>query len=430
MRRPGCVGGSSSAGSRVGSVTQRGEQGTVAPCSASRSSSSSSSAEPSASRWATGPPGQGAPSAPRLPATTGPSSSDPLSPPECGGQGSRSSLSDSPSSETPESTVSRMGERGGDASRRAPREGNVHSKDWERLQPDSLPRDGSDSGSPGRGRALSEPPSSPMPCPVVGGCNTPSEERRSPESLEGGGGLKSGPLGDCGDTGESSGPSGDPGGREALAGASGSGLGGPGYSAAASGEPGGQVTLGGSSGVPGGLAVSGDPSPGVWGEPGEWEMPSWGLAAEEGAPGAWIEVAKTSAGGWAGDSGEPGARVGEPGAGSSRGASGEPGAEAEGSAGWKGAPGAGQTGGLGEPGGPRAPGRREESCGKSRGAGGKVASCHSRGTSQASPAPKSQPPLPAPISIEGPSCRHPLPSPNPRQEVPTPPASARLLLPA
>lgn len=182
-------------------------------CSASFSSSSSS-AEPSASRWATGPPGHGAPSACWL---SGPS--ELLS---FGGPGATASPSDSPSSESPESGVSRMGERGGKAGKRAPRDGNVHSKDWERLQPDSLPSEGSDKRSPGRGRALSEPPSSPRPCPVGGGRSTPSEERRSPTSRRGG--LKSGPSWDCGDTVESSGPSGEPGGLEALARG---GLGGP-----------------------------------------------------------------------------------------------------------------------------------------------------------------------------------------------------------
>lgn len=178
-----------------------------ASCSASLSSSSSSSAKPSASRWATGPPGHGAPSTSWLSCP-----SDLLS---FAGLGAAASPSDSPSSESPESGVSRMGERGGKAGKRAPRDGNVHSKDWERLQPDSLPREGSARRSPGWGRALSEPPSSPRPCPEGGGRSTPSEQRRSPTSREGR--LKSGPSRDRGDTAESSGPSGEPGGREALA---------------------------------------------------------------------------------------------------------------------------------------------------------------------------------------------------------------------
>lgn len=287
--QPGRAAGS--AGSRPGSVTQSGEQGTVASCSASPSSSS---AEPSAPRWATGPPGHGAPSAARLLAMAGPGPSDPLFPREHEGRGAGSPPSKSPSMDSPKSGVSRMGEQGGDTSRCAPCPGNVHSKDWDRLQP---PRDSSGGGSPGRGRVLSEPPSSSRPCPTGRGCNSPSEHRRSPESLEGGGGLESGPLGDWGDAEESSGPSGEPGGQETLTGGSGAGLGGAQRSAADSGEPGGQVTLGGSSGVVGGLPVSGDPSPGVWGEPGEREAPGRGSAVEQGAPGAWLGVAGTSAGG-------------------------------------------------------------------------------------------------------------------------------------
>lgn len=63
-----------------------------------------------------------------------------------------------------------------------------------------------------------------------------------------------------------------------------------------SGEPGGQVALGGSWGVPNveGLAGVGDPSLGVCGEPGEREAPSQGSTTDEGAPGAWMEVAKSS----------------------------------------------------------------------------------------------------------------------------------------
>lgn len=350
--RLGWAGGPGSAGSWLGSNTQSGERGTVVPCSSSPSSSSSS-AEPTVSRWATGPPGHGAPSAPPL-------LSEPLSPPrERGGPGTRSS----PSSESPESSVSTIGDRGGDTGCRNPREGNVHSKDWDRLQLEWPPRDASGSGSPSRGRVLSEPPSSPRPCSAPGGCSTPSEECRSPESRKGRVGLESGPLGGCRDTGGSSGPSGEPGEQEALAGGV---LGGPRCSAAASGEPGGQVALGGSLGVPRGLVVSGDPSPGVWGDPGARDAPRWGSAAEEGAPGAGREAL---ARGRAGDWGEPGARVGEPGARSCRGASGEPGAGAEGSVGCNGAPGAGagQAGDRGEPGGPKTPSWTEESCGESRG---------------------------------------------------------------
>lgn len=63
-----------------------------------------------------------------------------------------------------------------------------------------------------------------------------------------------------------------------------------------SGEPGGQVALGDSWDVPGveGLAGVGEPSLGVCGEPGEWEAPSQGSATDEGAPGAWMDVAKSS----------------------------------------------------------------------------------------------------------------------------------------
>lgn len=176
------------------------------------------------------------------------------------------------------------------------------------------------------------------------------------------------------------------------------------------------MTRGGSSGVPGGLAVPGDPSPGVCGEPGEREILRWGSVAE-GAPGAWMEVTGTSTGGRVGDSGEPGGSVGESGARSSGGASGLPGAGAEGSAGWKGAPGAGQVGGLGEPGGPKAPSCRVESCGKKQQG---VMSLRRHLQTSSTPKPAAQ--------TSGGSL-HPalLPSLHPGQEVPMLRARTRLL---
>lgn len=117
--------------------------------------------------------------------------------------------------------TSGMGDCGGDAASRAPQEGKVHSKDWERLQLESLPREGSGSRSPGGGSAVSEPPSVPSPCPAEGDCSTPSEQRRSPKSW-GGATASAGWK----DTKESPGPSGEPGGQEAL---TRGGLGGAGY---------------------------------------------------------------------------------------------------------------------------------------------------------------------------------------------------------
>lgn len=125
MGQLGWAEGSGSAGSRLGSITQSGEQGTVA----SGSASPSFSAEPSASRWATGPPGHGSPSAAWLLAMAGPGPSDPLSPREHEGQEAGSPPPNSLSMDSPESRVSRIGEQGGDTGRCAPRPGNVQSKD-------------------------------------------------------------------------------------------------------------------------------------------------------------------------------------------------------------------------------------------------------------------------------------------------------------